>query len=83
MRVRALARWAAEEDAVSKRRETTYGRTPSGQAVYDVYFSSMSAAECARRHRISREFVLEQRRTNPLRKRALVVRPARRKGAKL
>ena len=39
-----------------------FGRTAIGQAVYDVCFSSMSAAKVAKRYRVSREFVLEQRR---------------------
>jgi hypothetical protein len=39
-----------------------FGKTPLGQAAYDVMLSSISAAEAARRHKLDREFVLEMRR---------------------
>jgi hypothetical protein len=39
-----------------------FGRTKLGQAVYDVIFSSMSAKKAAKKHRVSREFVLQKRR---------------------
>jgi hypothetical protein len=39
-----------------------FGRTRLGQAAYDVMLSSMTAAEAARRHKLSREFVLKMRR---------------------
>lgn len=39
-----------------------YGRTPMGQAAYDLLCSSMSGAEVVRRHpQMSREFVLQMR----------------------
>ena len=39
--------------------EIYYGRTERGQALYDALLSSMSAAECVRRHSyMTREFVL-------------------------
>jgi hypothetical protein len=50
--------------------EVTYGRTPLGQAVYDIYFSSLSAVEVARRHKLDRAYVLEQRKHNPVAKAA-------------
>lgn len=44
-----------------------FARTELGQTVYDIYFSSMSAAEVVRRHRgVKREFVLDQRRNHSL-----------------
>ncbi len=39
-----------------------FGRTKLGQAVYDVIFSSMSAKKAAKKHGLSRESVLQQRR---------------------
>lgn len=46
----------------TKLEDVAFGRTPLGQAVYDVYMSSMSAAECVRRHpELTREQVLRQR----------------------
>lgn len=43
------------------RSEIAFGRTELGQALYDVCFSRMSAAEAARRHKLNREFVLKMR----------------------
>jgi len=42
-----------------------FGRTRLGQIAYDVFISSMSAAEAARRHKVKREFVLQMRHENP------------------
>ncbi len=45
--------------------EAVYGRTDLGQAVYDVLFSGMSAAKCARRHPdLTRDWILKIRREN-------------------
>lgn len=39
-----------------------FGRTAIGQAIYDVCFSSMSAVQVAKRYKVPRQFVLDQRR---------------------
>ena len=39
--------------------EVLYGKTPLGQEVYDIYFSSLSAPAVARKHKLSVEFVKE------------------------
>jgi hypothetical protein len=45
--------------------EVVYGRTELGQTLYDALLSSMTAAECVRRHPgLSREFVLNFRKEN-------------------
>lgn len=45
-----------------KGRVIAFGRTKLGHAVYDVIFSSMSAKKAAKKHHVSREFVLQKRR---------------------
>jgi hypothetical protein len=49
-----------------QKREVAYGKTALGQALWDVCFSRLSAAECVRRHPdTTREFVLALRRKYP------------------
>lgn len=56
----------ASSGMTKNRREIVYGRTELGQTVYDIFFSSLSAAEVVRRHsRVTRKFVLDMRRKHP------------------
>lgn len=48
-----------------RRTITVYRKTATGQMFYDVCMSTLSATEVARRHKITREEVLEARRKYP------------------